>query len=199
MHHLPNLITSVRLFSALLLLALTVGAREVAAGFFLVLFVSAGISDMLDGYLARRFNWCTEFGARLDSISDLSLYIAGATFLLSYFGRQLSPVWYLIELGALLQVFHLVFSYFRLGEFPAYHTNFSRVCAYLIFLLVIAFWQNTQHPAFFIGVVACLWSACSLEGLVISCLLKSARSNISGVFFLLKQHKQCPGESEALL
>ena len=39
------------------------------------LFVIAGISDGVDGYLARRFNWQTELGATLDPIGDKLLMV----------------------------------------------------------------------------------------------------------------------------
>jgi len=43
-------------------------------------FVAAGISDAVDGYLAKRFNWTTELGAYLDPLADklliVSIYIA---------------------------------------------------------------------------------------------------------------------------
>ena len=49
----------------------------------LALFVVAGASDALDGYLAKRFNWQTELGAYLDPVADklllLSVFIALGT------------------------------------------------------------------------------------------------------------------------
>src|SRR5262245_25497052 len=38
-----------------------------------VLFVIAGLSDALDGWIARRFHWQTELGAYLDPIADKSM------------------------------------------------------------------------------------------------------------------------------
>jgi len=48
------------------------------AAFFV--FLAAGISDAIDGYLAKRFNWTSELGAYLDPLADkiliVSIYIA---------------------------------------------------------------------------------------------------------------------------
>ncbi len=42
----------------------------------LVLFIIAAVSDGLDGYLAKRFNWTSELGRVLDPLADKVLLIA---------------------------------------------------------------------------------------------------------------------------
>jgi cardiolipin synthase (CMP-forming) len=42
----------------------------------LILFVTAGISDALDGFLAKRYNWQTELGAYLDPLADKLLLVS---------------------------------------------------------------------------------------------------------------------------
>ena len=67
MRHLPNLICLIRL--ALIwpvASALSVGNDLLA----LILFVIAAVSDGLDGYLAKRFNWTSELGKFLDPMAD---------------------------------------------------------------------------------------------------------------------------------
>jgi cardiolipin synthase len=56
----------------------------------LILFVLAGFSDGLDGYLAKRFNWHTRMGALLDPIAD-KLLVAGTFITLVYTGDV--PFW----------------------------------------------------------------------------------------------------------
>lgn len=43
---------------------------------FLVVFVLAGITDLLDGFFARKFKQESSFGAKLDSTADLTLLIS---------------------------------------------------------------------------------------------------------------------------
>jgi len=47
---------------------------ETQAAFFL--FVLAGVTDALDGFLAKRFNWQTELGAYLDPLADKLLIVS---------------------------------------------------------------------------------------------------------------------------
>ena len=84
LEQIPNGICVVRLLlTGPIVWLLATGAYE--AG--LVLFMIAGFSDGLDGFLARRFNWRTEVGAFLDPLADKVLMVSvfatcGATGLL---------------------------------------------------------------------------------------------------------------------
>jgi cardiolipin synthase (CMP-forming) len=72
MRHLPNLICFVRM--ALIwpiVLALNEGDHVLA----LVIFAAAAVSDGLDGYLAKRFNWTSELGRVLDPLADKLLLV----------------------------------------------------------------------------------------------------------------------------
>ena len=61
--NIPNLITIARIFLVPLTVWLIISD---AYGWAFVSFMVAGISDGIDGFLARRFNWRTELGAYLD-------------------------------------------------------------------------------------------------------------------------------------
>ena len=71
--HLPNLICLIRLGLIWpVLVTLHAGEHFAALG----LFVVAAISDGLDGYLAKRFNWTSELGKILDPPADKLLLVA---------------------------------------------------------------------------------------------------------------------------
>ena len=69
---LPNLLSGLRLLTAPILLYLAWSGRS---RLFLVLLALSLLSDALDGFLARRFNWTSEFGTRLDSWGDCAIYM----------------------------------------------------------------------------------------------------------------------------
>ena len=74
---IPNLITLGRiLLVPVVVWAITAGEMRIA----FVLFLAAGISDAVDGFLAKRFGMTTELGAYLDPLADkamlVSIYVA---------------------------------------------------------------------------------------------------------------------------
>lgn len=73
MSTIPNLITLGRVILVPIVFWLLVSGRIEAA---FVLFVIAGISDAVDGYLAKRFSWQTELGAYLDPLADKCLLVS---------------------------------------------------------------------------------------------------------------------------
>jgi cardiolipin synthase (CMP-forming) len=73
MRHIPNLICLVRI-ALIVPLVLAMLAGEQAQ--ILVLFCMAAVSDALDGYLAKRFNWTSELGRFLDPLADKLLLVS---------------------------------------------------------------------------------------------------------------------------
>jgi cardiolipin synthase len=74
---IPNLITLARILAVpVILWAITSGEMRIA----FALFLAAGLSDLIDGFLAKRFGMATELGAYLDPLADkamiVSIYIA---------------------------------------------------------------------------------------------------------------------------
>lgn len=70
---LPNFITLCRLGLVPVVIAMISQARWEAA---CIVFISAGLSDALDGWLAKSFNLRTELGAYLDPLADKALLVS---------------------------------------------------------------------------------------------------------------------------
>jgi cardiolipin synthase len=70
---LPNLITILRLAAVPVLILFLKDERFAAA---LVLFIAAGFSDALDGYIAKRWNYITRLGAILDPLADKLMLVS---------------------------------------------------------------------------------------------------------------------------
>ncbi len=70
---IPNLITVFRLILVPVVIVMIMQGRWPAA---FILFVVAGVSDAIDGFIARRFDMRSEFGAYIDPLADKALLVS---------------------------------------------------------------------------------------------------------------------------
>ena len=85
--HIPNIITSFRLLLSVPIYIFIYQGNE---GIALSLFAIAGLSDWLDGYLARKYEWSSSFGEIVDPLADKVLILS--TLLALAFSGAL-PIW----------------------------------------------------------------------------------------------------------
>lgn len=85
--HLPNAICVIRI---LLTLPIVMALEQGDYGVALVLFAIAAVSDGVDGYLAKRFNWISDLGKFLDPLADKVLLVS---VFLACVWQDLVPVW----------------------------------------------------------------------------------------------------------
>jgi cardiolipin synthase (CMP-forming) len=90
--NLPNIISIARIFLVPVILFSILHENYSIA---LVLFFVAGLSDALDGFIARRFNLCTRLGAMLDPVADKFLVISTVLVL---FRQGLLPIWLMLAI-----------------------------------------------------------------------------------------------------
>jgi cardiolipin synthase len=91
--HLPNLITLSRI-ALVPVLILVLKDRDY--GVALAVFLAAGISDALDGYVAKRFGYVSHLGAVLDPLADKALLV-GAYVMLTLLGHV--PFWLMLTVA----------------------------------------------------------------------------------------------------
>ena len=85
---IPNIISFIRLAGVPLFLWLVLGPE--VDGWALGVLMASGISDYLDGYLARKLNQASKLGEILDPVAD-RLYILAVVFALAW--RDIIPWW----------------------------------------------------------------------------------------------------------
>ena len=92
--HIPNAICVVRI---ILVVPIVRYLLEERYGLALVLILVAGLSDALDGYLARRFDWRTRLGGLLDPAAD-KLLMFSVFVTLTWMGWV--PIWFTVVVVA---------------------------------------------------------------------------------------------------
>lgn len=129
MKNLPNIITASRiLLSILMLLTHTFSPT------FFTIYTYCGVSDVLDGFLARKFNLTSERGARLDSVADIVFYGAAAIKIFPLLGGFITPfIWGIIALAALIRIISYAVAAMKYGCFASLHTYMNKLTGFLIF------------------------------------------------------------------
>jgi cardiolipin synthase len=92
--NIPNILSIIRI---ILVAVFVYAAFWVSDSVALVVFLIAGATDVVDGYLARRNNWITDLGKILDPFADKLMQ---CTVLVSLYIKKLIPIWFVIPFFA---------------------------------------------------------------------------------------------------
>ena len=130
--HIPNLITAARILLVFPIVSLLLVGRLDWA---LALFIVAGVSDAVDGFLAKYFGWQSRLGSYLDPLADKLLLISSYV-VLGWLG--LLPLWLavLVVLRDLVIFTGAVAYYFLLRPFEGQPILISKLNTLLQLLLV---------------------------------------------------------------
>ena len=157
---MANIITASRiLLSIALLFCLSFSPA------FYALYVSAGLTDMIDGIVARRTNTVSDFGARLDTIADI---VFTAVCLIKLLPILNIPIWLYIWIAviAFIKAANIVTGYIRQKEFISVHSVINKVTGGLLFVFPLTLtWIDLRYSAAFVCAVATI--AAVYEGYLI--------------------------------
>ncbi len=127
MKNVPNIITAIRIILSISLLFI-----EPVTCLFYIIYLTSGFTDVLDGFLARKYNITTEFGARLDSFADLIFYAILVWIFLPLISiTTVDIVWIIII--ALMRFGTLGLTYVKYKTFAFLHTYLNKITSFLVF------------------------------------------------------------------
>ncbi|NLO81219.1 MAG: hypothetical protein GX093_13105 [Xanthomonadaceae bacterium] len=132
--HIPNLISVFRLLLVPPVIALILAGRHQAA---LGLVLVAGLSDALDGFLAKRYGWTSELGSILDPLADKLLVVSAVLALLAI---GLLPLWLaalVVARDLVIVIGALSYRYF-IGSFRIAPSLISKLNTGVLILLILA-------------------------------------------------------------
>ena len=139
---MANIITIIRILCSIALLVC-----PVFSAVFYNLYITAGISDMVDGWVARRTHTASELGAKLDTIADIVFVIVCLVKLLPVLDI---PNWLYIWIGviALIKIINIISGFVVQKQFVSVHSTMNKVTGFLLFVfpLTISF-INLKYSA----------------------------------------------------
>lgn len=186
LRHLPNAISAARIAAVPVLLALALARREAA---FTWLLVPALLSDIADGWLARRYRLQSRLGAQLDSIADtlllfvsiLGIWVFHLGVIADNAGLCIAVVgcWLLENVAALLR-------YRRLSSF---HTYLSKVAGYLLGIYVGVLFVFGHQPWLLLAAAASSIAG-NLEEFALLATLPQWQADVRGLWWVLRERRR---------
>ena len=127
--HIANIITGSRIVFSLSLLFISL-----SSAWFYALYLLCGLSDMIDGTVARRTNSASEFGARLDTVSD---FVFMTVALIKFVPYLHIPTWLWIWIGviAVMKLGNAACGFVRTRGIVFPHTVLNKITGLSLFLL----------------------------------------------------------------
>jgi len=138
---IPNMLSVSRLvlIPSLIIPSFFITNEQEARTIFLIMFIIIGVTDKLDGTIARYLNQTSHLGAKLDTMADMVFYPLVALWLYRFAPEVVSGWWILVYLLLALFFMKMILGKKKFGEIPAFHTIGGKTfAASLYFFMIIA-------------------------------------------------------------
>ncbi|MGN0538875.1 MAG: CDP-alcohol phosphatidyltransferase family protein [Candidatus Fimenecus sp.] len=126
---MANIITSCRILCSILMLFSPAFSVR-----FYIMYLLCGLTDMIDGTVARKTNTESKFGARLDTVADF-IFIAAALVKILPVTHIPSWLWIWIIAIAIIKISNVIWGFVCKKRFIVEHTLMNKITGILLFLL----------------------------------------------------------------
>ena len=123
--HIANIITGSRIIFSLTLLVI-----PLSSAWFYVLYLFCGLTDMIDGAIARKTNAVSSFGSKLDTAADFIFMAVCAVKVLPIIYLPVL-LWIWIAVIAIIKFANIVFGFIRRKKLVDYHTVWNKITGWL--------------------------------------------------------------------
>lgn len=161
--HIPNILTIFRFILIPVILFYIFTGNYLLAFIF---FTLSGLTDVLDGFIARKFNLISNFGKLMDPLADKLTQIAVLTSLVTL---EIIPVWILVivVIKELVMVIGASFLYGK--DVVVYSKWYGKLATVLFFVAIIislinkqfnitGFWSNLDLGLYCIALISTIFS-----------------------------------------
>ncbi|MCP4335732.1 MAG: CDP-alcohol phosphatidyltransferase family protein [Gammaproteobacteria bacterium] len=173
----PNLVSSVRILITPLLFVFAFRQMEY---WFLGALIFSGLTDVLDGMLARKLNLITPLGAHLDSWGDFAIYSTMAIcawILWPDMTQQVLPYYAMILFSFLLPAW---IGLIKFGKLTGYHTWSVKIAVVTTFAGYFALYSDIASWPFMLASWLCLLSG--IEEILITLVLRREHTDVRSLW-----------------
>lgn len=160
MKNIANVITASRILLSVILLLLLRNHT-----LFLILYLICGLTDCLDGFIARKTGTCSNLGARLDSIADFFLFLAVIVYLAMELGGRIREFLPFLAVIFFIRILNLLIAAIKYHSFVILHTIGNKITGLLVFFLPVVFTLLSDRSVLYVVCSIAVLSAIE-EGII---------------------------------
>lgn len=174
MKSIANYISIARIF-----LALTLFFVKPLSIVFFEIYLLCGISDVLDGYIARKTNTVSKLGDNTDSVADLIMVVVLIIVLYPIINPKVQIIVWIVIIG-IIRVVSILVVFVKYKTFEILHTYGNKITGLVLFTfpLVLAFVQSDL----LMYIVCLVVSISAIEELLIHLWSNEFRTNKKSIF-----------------
>lgn len=126
---IPNCITLLRMIGTVVMIFMVP-----LTTWFFVLYTFLGLTDAVDGFIARKTKTTSRFGAKLDSVADLLFYTVMVLRIMPRLIELLAwQIWWFIGLIVAMRVAAYTIAAVREKQFASHHTILNKITGFTVF------------------------------------------------------------------
>jgi cardiolipin synthase (CMP-forming) len=186
---IPNYLSLYRLFIfPIIVLTILLKQERIYA----ILMVVSLNTDVWDGFIARRFNQKTAIGSRLDSLADIGMYVTALSGITVFKIGVIGPDAWLFYVFVTGYVVTHLSPLIKFGRIQSFHLWSIKFGGYLQGIFFILLFLVHYYPLYFYVMVNISLLA-FIESLTIQMIIPEMRSDIKGLYWVLKERKKQHG------
>ena len=127
--YIANIITGSRVAFSLPLLFI-----PLSSAWFYIFYLLCGLTDMIDGAIARKMGAVSKFGAKLDTVADFVFMFVCSIKILPLIHIP-AWLWVWIIIIALIKIFNIALVFIRKKKLISIHSVLNKITGFALFLL----------------------------------------------------------------
>ncbi len=146
-----------------------------------ILLLIAGLSDILDGYLARKLHLTSKIGAKIDTIADFATFIV-ITYILVLNLYTITKFIYFVIFIMLLKAICLLICYIKYKDISFRHTLLNKLTGFVFIVTTLFYFLTLNYNCYFIVISLAILS--SIEEIIINILSNKLDLDLKSIFKL---------------
>ena len=193
LRYIPNMLSLSRIPLSIILMLL---AKQPV--FFLAVYILAGLTDMLDGKVARRFGWQSELGSKFDGLADAFwIFSMMATVFLVLRIQFALYVYIAFAVILAVRIVNLIFTRIKFKQWGALHSTLVRYSGLPLYLIAPYCVWTRKGPSVLLLTALCVVLLSVIEESLILRRLEVYDMNTKSVLWLRKRQKKAGRANES--